>query len=39
MFYLDFGTFSLPFSCEIKLYRKSAGQARISLETFILRIQ
>ena len=31
------GTFSLSFSCEMKRHNKSARQARISLETFILR--
>ena len=34
-----FGTFSLIFSCEVKLCMKSAQQAGISLEAFILRIQ
>ena len=34
-----FGTLSLPFSYEIKLYMKSAWQAEMSLEIFILRIQ
>ena len=34
-----FGTFSLSSSYEVKLYMKSARQARMSLETFILRMQ
>ena len=38
-FLQTFGTLSLPFSYEIKLYMKSAWQAEMSLEIFILRIQ
>ena len=34
-----FGTFSLSFSCKIKLYMKSARQTWMSLETFFWRIQ
>ena len=34
-----FGTFSLSFSCEIKLHIKSVRQAGMPLKTFILRIQ
>ena len=34
-----FGTFLLSFSGELKLYMKSARQAGMSLEIFILRIQ
>ena len=34
-----FGTFSLSFSCVIKLYMKSARQAGMSLEASTLRIQ
>ena len=33
-----FNTFSLSFSSEMKLYMKSARQAGISRETFVLRI-
>ena len=40
MFHLDFWYFFFVFfSCEIKLYMKSARKAGMSLETFILRIQ
>ena len=31
-----FGTFSLSFSCEIKLYMKCARQAGIPVETFCI---